>query len=212
MIPRASWCDGDAPMVIGERFAWAHLPKAAGTATSRMFGVFPELIQFADPEDTNDKHTPFPDRAEMVRGRLLAMNVRRLPAWVLSRAHYVAIHGMWPDYEPIPMATPQELAESSFPDTRILLLTGNGRFPIDRWIRTEYLTQDFLAFIGEFTVVTEDQARHVMEIQPANTGDYDRRIESWFTPEQVRTLYERNPVWAGLEAALYGSLHEPVPS
>ena len=105
MIPRASWCDGDAPMVIGERFAWAHLPKAAGTATSRMFGVFPELIQFADPEDTNDKHTPFPDRAEMVRGRLLAMNVRRLPAWVLSRAHYVAIHGMWPDYEPIPMAS-----------------------------------------------------------------------------------------------------------
>ena len=199
-------------MVIGARFAWAHLPKAAGTATDRMFHVFPELIEFADPQDTNDKHTPFPDRAEMVRGRLLAMNLRRLPAWVLSRANYVARHGIWPDYEPIPMATPQELAESAFPDSRILLFTGDGRFPIDRWIRTEYLTQDFLAFVAEFTAVSEDQVRRVTEIGPVNAEEYDRRVEAWFTGEQVRTMYERNPEWARLEAAVYGSLHEPVRS
>src|SRR5512134_3149264 len=151
-------------MVIGARFAWAHLPKAAGTTTDRMFHVFEELIQFADPQDTNDKHTPFPDRAEMVRGRLLAMNLRRLPAWVMSRANYVARHGIWPDYVPLPVAPPQELAESSFPASRILLFTGNGSFPIDRWIRTEHLTQDFLNFIAEFTTVSEEQARRVMEI------------------------------------------------
>jgi hypothetical protein len=108
------------------------------------------------------------------------------------------------------MPAPGELTESSFPDSRILLFTGNGSFPIDRWIRTEYLTQDFLSFIAEFTVVTEDQARRVMEIGPANAEEYDRRVEAWFTPEQIRTMYERNPEWARLEAEVYGSLHEPV--
>ena len=197
-------------MVIGERFAWAHLPKAAGTTTDRMFHVFEELIQFADPQDTNDKHTPFPERAEMVRGRLLAMNLRRLPAWVLSRANYVSRHGIWPDYKPIPMPDARELAESTFPDSRILLYTGNGRFPIDRWIRTEQLTRDFLNLIAEFTVVSEERARRVKEIGPVNAEEYDRRVESWFSPEQIRTMYERNPEWARLEAEVYGSLHEPV--
>jgi len=197
-------------MVIGERFAWAHLPKAGGSATDRMFQVFGELIQFADPQDGNDKHTPFPDRAEMVRGRLLAMNLRRLPAWVMSRATYVAQHGVWPDYVPIPPASPQELAESGFPDSRILLFTGDGSFPIDRWIRTEHLAQDFLRFIAEFTTVSDEQARRVMQIGPVNAQEYDRRVEAWFTPEQIRTMYERNPEWARLEAEVYGSLHEPV--
>jgi hypothetical protein len=196
-------------MVIGERFAWAHLPKAAGSATDRMFHVFPDLVQFADPQDTNDKHTPFPDRSEMIAGRLLAMNIRRLPAWVLSRAQYVARHGIWPDYEPIAMGTPQELAESSFPDSRIVLFTDDGRFEIDRWIRTEHLTQDFLQFVAEFTEVTEDQARAVAAIGPVNVEEYDHRVESWFTPEQIDTMYERNPVWARLELEIYGNRYEP---
>jgi hypothetical protein len=197
-------------MVIGERFAWAHLPKAGGSTTDRMFRLFPELVQFADPQDTNDKHAPFAERAEMVRGRVLAMNLRRLPAWVISRANYVAKHGVWPDYEPIPVAPAQELAESSFPDSRILLYTDEGRFEVDRWIRTERLAEDFLRFVSEFTEVDDERARAVAEIAPENAEEYDRRIESWFTPEQIHTLYESNPLWAQLEAEVYGSLHDPV--
>jgi hypothetical protein len=49
-----------------------------------------------------------------------------------------------------------------------------------------------------------------MEIGPVNAEEYDRRVEAWFTPEQIRTMYERNPEWARLEAEVYGSLHEPV--
>jgi hypothetical protein len=207
---RRSWGCGERAMVIGERFAWAHLPKAAGSTTDRMFRLFPELVQFADPQDGNDKHAPFPERAEMVRGRLLAMNLRRLPAWVISRANYVAKHGIWPDYEPIPIAPAQELAESSFPDSRIQIFTGEGRFEIDRWIRTERLAEDFLRFITEFITVDDERARAVVEIAPVNAEEYDRRTEAWFTPEQIHTLYERNPVWAGLEAEVYGNLHDPV--
>ena len=108
------------------------------------------------------------------------------------------------------MPHPLELAESSFPDSRIQLFTGHGSFPIDRWIRAEHLTQDFLRFIAEFTVVSEEQARRVREIGPVNAEEYERRVEAWFSPGQIRTMYERNPEWARLEAEVYGGLHEPV--
>ena len=197
-------------MVIGQRFAWAHLPKAAGTTTDQMFRLFPELVEFADPQEGDEKHATFPARRRMVQGRLLAMNLRRLPAWVISRANYVATRGVWPDYEPIPMPSAEELIESSFPDSRILLYTGDGRFEIDRWIRSERLAEDFLRFVSEFTDVDDERAGAVAAIAPANVEEYERRVEAWFTPEQVQILYESNPVWARLEAEVYGGLHDPV--
>ena len=102
-------------MVIGERFAWAHLPKTGGMATERMFRLFPALIVFADPDDTDEKHATFRARRRMLDGKLLAMNLRRLPFWVLSRAQYVSREGIWPDYDPIPMAPAAELAGELVP-------------------------------------------------------------------------------------------------
>src|SRR5262245_36622747 len=124
---------GSRLMVIGVGFAWAHLPKTGGDATLAMFRLFPDLIEFADPDDTNDKHAFFHSRAAEIRGKVLAMNIRRLPAWVLSRAQHVSRRGLYPDYEPQPMGTPDELADSSFPDERLLLYTSEGRFQPDRW-------------------------------------------------------------------------------
>ncbi len=190
-------------MVIGERFAWAHLPKTAGSATTELFRLFPELIVSGDFEDTNDKHDPFAARADAIRGKTLAMNLRRLPAWVLSRAQHVARWGIYPDYQPIPMATPDELATSSFPDDRLSLYTDNGRFMIDHWLRAEWLSEDFLLFISEFTELTEEQRKAVRELGPVNTHEYEHQTERWFTAEQIATLYERNPVWAALERQLY---------
>jgi hypothetical protein len=195
-------------MVIGERFAWAHLPKTGGMATERMFRLFAPLVVFADPPDTDDKHATFRARRRMLGGKLLAMNLRRLPFWVLSRAQYVSREGIWPDYEPIPMAPAQELAESSFPDSRIQLYTDDGRFRIERWLRTEYLTEDFLRFISEFTDVSDEQRAGISSLGPVNAQEYDHRLEAWFTPDQVRTMYERNPGWAALEEELYGGLIE----
>jgi hypothetical protein len=193
-------------MVIGERFAWAHLPKAGGSTTQELFRVFPELILFADPDDTDDKHTLFRDREDQIRGKLLAMNIRRLPAWVLSRAQHVARWGIWPDYVPIPMDSPKALSESSFPDMRLGSYTDDGRLDIDRWLRTEALAEDFLAFVSEFCEVGDERRARVHDLQPLNTQSYDREVDNWFTAAQIRTMYERNPVWAGLEQRLYGDL------
>lgn len=191
-------------MVIGERFAWAHLPKTAGMATARLFNLFPDLLVFADPEDTNDMHIPFSQRSEQLQGKVLAMNLRRLPVWVLSRAQHIARHGIHPDYEPIPMDPPEVLAQSSFPDSRIEIYTDGGRIRIDRWLRAESIADDFLAFISEFTEVTPDQRQQVHDLGPVNTHDYDKDVRSWFTPDLIERMYAANPVWAGLELEIYG--------
>jgi hypothetical protein len=115
-------------MVIGERFAWAHLPKTGGDTTRALFCLFPGLVHHADPSDTNDKHATFSERSEAVAGKTLAMNFRRLPAWVLSRAHHVAREGLWPDYRPQPIRSARALAESSLPDERLLHFTSSAEF------------------------------------------------------------------------------------
>ena len=196
-------------MVIGERFAWAHLPKTGGSATLELFRVFPELIVFADFDPGNDKHATFKQREQDVAGRMLVMNLRRLPFWVLSRAQHVARWGVHPDYQPIPMASAQELSESDFPDDRLGLYTDGERFPIDRWLRMEQLGEDFLEFVSELTPVTPEQRAAVLSLPPVNSHEYDHELATWFTPEEIERMYERNPVWAGIEERLYGELYRP---
>jgi hypothetical protein len=193
-------------MVIGREFAWAHLPKAAGTATLAMFELFPALIVCADPADSAGQHATFADRAARVEGKLLALNFRRLPAWVLSRAHQVALRGLEPDYRPAPMQSPHVLARSSLPDHRLALFTGGDTARVDRWLRVEQLADDFLALVGELHDVTESDRRLVHAVPQTNSIGYDHDIAHWFSPAQVRTMYEHNPVWAELEARLYGDV------
>jgi hypothetical protein len=196
-------------MVIGDRFAWAHLPKTGGSATLKLFLLFPELVEFADVEDSNAKHTTFKEREREVAGKMLLMNLRRLPHWVLSRAQHVARWGVHPDYEPIPMASPEELAESDFPDNRLLLFIDGGRFQIEKWIRMEHLPEDFMVFVSDLTEVSDDQRAAALDLPLVNSHDYDHEVESWFTAEQIERMYERNPMWAGLEEELYGGHFRP---
>jgi hypothetical protein len=196
-------------MVIGDRFAWAHLPKTGGSATLKLFLLFPDLVEFADVEDSNEKHTTFKERQNEVAGKTLLMNLRRLPFWVLSRAQHVSRWGVHPDYKPIPMASAEELAESDFPDNRLLLFTDGERFPIDRWLRMEHLGEDFMSFISDLTDVSDEQRRAALDLPLVNAHEYDHEVESWFTAEQIERMYNHNPVWAGVEEKLYGGLFRP---
>ena len=193
-------------MVIGEGFAWAHLPKTGGDATLAMFRLFPELIEFADADDTNDKHAFFHERADQIRGRVLVMNMRRLPSWVLSRAQHVSRRGLHPDYVPQPMGTPDELADSSFPDERLGLYTSRGRFHPDRWLRMESLADDFIDFISDFRAIGADDSANVAALGPVNSAEYDHEIRNWFSGEQIHRMYLNNPNWATVEQELYGGL------
>jgi hypothetical protein len=195
-------------MVIGKDFAWSHLPKTGGDATLAMFHMVPDLIEFADEDDSNDKHAHFHSRAQQVRGKILVMNIRRLPAWVLSRAQHVSRWGKWPAYEPIPMPNADQLAASTFPDDRLMLHTSDGWFWPDHWLRMETLAEDFLLFVSSLRDITDAERQQVMSVGEINAAEYDRDVESRFTPDQIRQLYLNNPSWATLEQELYGHLYE----
>jgi hypothetical protein len=198
-------------MVIGERFAWAHLPKTAGDATHAMLTAVPGLVQFADPPDSNAKHDPFFAREPDIAGRLRVMNIRRLPAWALSAAHHRARHGVHPDYEPGPLQTPDEIADQTDPDDLLRWMTDHGRLDVQRWLRAEHLEHDVLAFLDELGMLTPAARDRVLAVGHVNVGSYNREIDRWFTAAHIERLYERNPEWTRIERAVYDELPARVP-
>jgi hypothetical protein len=91
-------------------------------------------------------------------------------------------------------------------DSRLSILTDNGRFQIDRWIRMEQLVDDFIAFISDLTDLSDEDREKIAASEPVNALEYDHEIAHWFTPEQVRRLYRNNPLWASVEERVYGDL------
>src|SRR5688572_11139313 len=173
-------------MVIGERFAWGHLQKTAGDATLGLFRLLPELVVYSDPRNVEEKHASFAARAAEVDGKLLASNFRRLPDWTLSWAQHRARYAKRPNGNPVPMNSPQQMADVPRADKRLSILTDNGRYHIDRWIRMERLTDDFITFVCELTDVTDSDREQIAALGPVNALEYDHDVSHWFTPEQIR--------------------------
>jgi len=192
-------------MVIARRFAWAHLPKTAGDATATMLCAVPGLVLFADPLDSNDKHMPFFGREREVAGKLLAMNIRRLPDWVISGAQHRARHGVHPDYRPSPLPSAEALSRSHDPDDLLRWMTDHGRFRVDRWLRVERLEDDVLALLREVGELSEQARAAVLAVGRVNQGEYDRDALR-LSAAQTARLYRGNPEWARVERMVYGSL------
>jgi hypothetical protein len=193
-------------VVIGHRFAWAHLPKTAGDATCSMLASVPGLVQFADALDSNDKHLPFFAREQEVAGKLLAMNIRRLPAWALSGAQHKAAHGVHPEYEPLPLETFDQITSRTDADDLLRWMTDHGRFEVDRWLRAETLEEDVLGLLSELCDLTDETRTRVLAVGHVNVGAYSRQLERDFTDEQIARLYRLNPGWAAIERRVYGGL------
>lgn len=191
-------------MVIGERFAWAHLPKTAGDATSAKFAAVPGLVTFADPLDSNDKHLPFFAREPEVSGKLLVMNLRRLPAWMLSGAQHRARYGLHPEYRPLPLEDPAAIVEKTDADDLLRWMTDHGRFVVEHWLRMERLDDDFDALLESLGVLSPEVHDAARAVGRVNVGTYEHDLMSWFTDEQIGRAYERNPDWAAIERRVYG--------
>ncbi len=194
-------------MLITEQLAWAHLPKAAGAATQRMFEAVPGLVEWADSQDSNAKHDPFWRHEDAVRGKLLVMNIRRLPSWALSIAHHRAVAGVWPDYEPLPMPTVEQMVENRLPDDTLRYMTDGARFPVDRWLRQESLADDVVALLEEVGDLS-DEGRAGIAAVPYKAKGYDHDVTATFTVAQIRRMYTLNPAWAEIERRVYGDVHE----
>lgn len=189
--------------MIGERFAWAHLPKTAGDATAAMLNAVPGLVEFADPPDSPDKHLPFFAREGLLGDRLLVMNIRRLPAWALSGAHHKAAHGLAPDYRPLPLESADEIVARTDADDLLRWMTDAGRLRVGLWLRAEMLEQDVLALLALLGIPPARARPAVAAVGEVNVGDYNRNLEERFTARQIGSLYERNPTWAAIEREVY---------
>jgi hypothetical protein len=70
----------------------------------------------------------------------------------------------------------------------------------------EHLAEDFLDFISELTDVGEERTRKVNEVRVINSLDYDHDVRHWFSDDQIKRMYEVNPVWRAVEEQTYGDL------
>ena len=150
-------------MVIGKEFAWAHIPKTGGCTTLALFEMFPELLEHTDPSNSNAKHSLFRDREDEIGGKLLVSTIRRLPDWMLDRAMHETLEGVWPDYKPRPMRSPHNICQTQFAEGWISYMTDFGRLKIDRWLRLEYLREDFLALVSEFMEVDDERRQAIFD-------------------------------------------------
>jgi hypothetical protein len=194
-------------MILGRRFAWAHMGKTAGDATSKLFEVVGDLVLFShDPADRR-KHQTFREFGEeALEKELKVLNVRRLPSWKLSVVHHRSRHGTASDPTSIPIPSADVMVESSEADDMLLSFTDNGLISIDRWLRVESLRQDFIRFVSELRPLTEWEVLTLSTIETKVVAPYERDFTKWFNAKQLRRLYRNNPTWARIEKRIYGSL------
>ncbi|WP_102226348.1 hypothetical protein [Acidimangrovimonas sediminis] len=206
-------------MIVSDRWIWLHVPKCAGTATEKILHAAFE----DDPEVVFDAvapglpviwHDGLADRAARVegfapRGRAVVANIRRLPLWLLSRVHFevqrygpeaivrreVLVSGR---FRPVPLGVPKPLRRAD--DELARYLPG-----VTHWLRTEHLAEDIPAAFG--ITVPRRRARDRVN---ATTLEYIKDPGFWFTAAELRALYAANPLWAELEARVYGD-HLTVP-
>lgn len=190
-------------MVICEGFAWGHLPKTGGDATAKMLAAVPGLVTFADQHYSASRHFWFAARQIRIGNRMLVLNIRRLPSWALSAANHRARHGLHPEYVPLPLESPDEIASRADADDILNEMTDHGRFKVSRWLRCENLEEDVLSLLEELGVLTASARSAVTSVGAVNVGHYDHDVQSWFNDEQIERLYRLNPTWAAVERAVY---------
>jgi hypothetical protein len=192
-------------VVVTKTFVWAHLPKAAGNTVTTVFDLFPEIIEYADPIESRDKHAWFRDRPDLVAGRQRVLCIRRLPTWQLSYSVFKSRHGLKPDWKPLPMDSREHMITSRDGDRHLGPFVESGRVWPDRWIRVEHLVDDLLALLDEHADVTPKKRKEILAMKPKNVGlNYERDLGAWFTDAMIGQMYDHNPLWQRAEELAYG--------
>ena len=203
-------------MVITKKFIWLHFPKCAGTETQRLLQTVlkPSSEVTFDPHDQNNViwHHSIANRQEFdkdfkVGNRDVICNIRRLPAWLLSRVHY--------GYSRAP----------TLKVTRSMLLSGEfavadgitvkadwhaklySSSPVAHWIRTEHLAQDFKRVFSLYTDLSGVNVIDLVRKTNVTPISYIPSVEFYFSKQDLAILYASNPVWATIERKVYGDLY-----
>lgn len=194
-------------MVVGEKFAWAHIPKTGGDSTELLFrDVDDGSLRFiGGPE----KHNSF--RQEGIAGLNRISNIRRLPSLLKSWATHYSQHSKWnPGNEDRPFTREQLLGglvwwlEPYTSDWQLVKIDEVifDYYELDsvyHWIRTECLLNDFRRVMSAYIDVSQ-----LDEGFFSNQGTYQQKIQ--FSRSELRHIYNSCSRWAELEKKVYGNL------
>lgn len=197
-------------MVIGKTFAWGHMGKTGGDATLKLFQQVQDIIVFAHPQTTNDKHLKFQD-VPLAAGKDLVLNMRRLPSVVLSHVNHIERYGMGNQYPKGTRISPEDAVAFPRPEGMIRNFTDGGQLPIARWLRMEHLRDDFLSFLETLRPVTRAEADRIRSVETKAPMPYDHDPLTYFTSGQIERLYRNNPTWAAYEKVAYGDVPVALP-
>jgi len=194
-------------MVVGEKFAWVHVPKTGGDSTHLLFHQIDQGgLRFIDGVE---KHNSF--RQEEIAGLNRISNIRRLPSLLKSWSVHYSQHSKWdPGNEDKPYSREQLLKGLVWwlePYTTNWQLVNIDDVIFDyyeldtvyQWIRTEYLLEDFRQVMADYIDVSK-----MDECIVSNQGAYQRKIQ--FSRNELRQIYTNAPRWAELEKSIYGNV------
>jgi hypothetical protein len=203
-------------MVVGDEFVWMHFPKTAGhtvelalraATRGRRDIVFDQRGVHDDRWHDSLHERRLRDRSFDPTGKLVIAGFRRLPWWILSRVHYEASR---PPYRWARREMIQEgeyFEQSGAVGKADVHATMFADCSVHRWLRTEHLREDFVACFGDILGPAALKAVRKLDRKINETRlRYVERLDFYFTPDELRRLYEANPTWAAVEREVYGGL------
>lgn len=81
--------------------------------------------------------------------------------------------------------------------------TDNGNMSVKMFIRSEYLRDDLEKVFSSYYDLSDEQRKIIRTTETKKRLNYCRDIFYWFTPDQIKQLYDQSPVWSKYEKMAY---------
>ncbi len=211
-------------MIISKDYIIAHIPKTGGHALSLMLSKHPKfkfkfdfdfIKNHAIKKKERNIHKKFSEI--YIENQKLVAVIRRLPSWIMAMQFHQSVHYKlnykkrstkrfrnrsyskesqdWSKYNGF-LGSATMTASSTFPD---FILKSYLEIPKDKkihWLRQEYLAKNISKLLGI----------KVKSVNKLHGYNYDHNISKFFFKEEIKRLYNNNPIWAELEERIYGNL------
>jgi hypothetical protein len=214
-------------MIITDKFAWGHIPRTGGDLTMDFFHQISDTINVRiDRPSKHEKHDPFIKRPNEIAGKDLILNIRQLPAFMLSWVQMCIGYGVFPAYRRLPMPTEEQLTNpkvkygppyfeqhygpfATIPDRMLKEFTNNWNLSIRYFARLEYILEDVKKILKNY--YPKSKSRFDQMVVPARALGfksplgYDHDVTKYFSEEVIKEFYKNNPRWAEIEKQRYGT-------
>ena len=195
-------------MIYSRTFAFGHIPKTGGDAIHLWLRALRDRDLTIDSIDGPWKHDHFAMRPETQGQRFYVSTIARLPAWLLSllwedstHANVVADWGFASAEE---MRRPDAAFRHCYGDWHLSRMRQGVE--ITHWLRSgATLFDDMVATIGDVHRPLEpDEIETMRAARVKRPRPYDHDVRTFWTRQEMETLYRMNPQWAAIEALVFG--------